>query len=101
MAECSGRSLDARYLCGLGMATQYRIKAAERVERLIGNEALLGQHHILRDATMTLAQNHAITPGPFWFGRSIPQDVVVKYAHDLDERHRRTHMAALATVQRP
>ena len=100
MAERAGRGLDAGNLCGLGMAAEDRIAAAERVERLVGNETLFGQHDIERDAAMALAQDHAIAARPFRFVGAIAQDVVVEHAHDLDERHRRADMAALAAVQR-
>ena len=100
MAERAGRSLDAWNFCGFRMAAENGITAAERVERLVGNETFFGKHHILRDAAMTLAQNHAITSGPFRLVGAKAQHIVVEHAQDLDERHRGADMAALAAVQR-
>ncbi len=49
---------------------------------------------------MALAQDHAVAAGPFRLLRPVAQHVVVEHAHDLDERHRRADMAALAAVER-
>ena len=99
MAERAGRSLDARNLCRFGMTAEDRIAAAEGIERLVGNETLFGQHHVLRDAAVTLAQDHAIPARPLRLFGPVAQDVVVEHAHDFDERQRGTDVAAFAAVQ--
>ena len=100
MAERAGRRLDAGNFCRFRMAAENGIAAAEGVERLVGNEALFGEHDILRDAAVALAQDHAVAARPFRLVGAIAQHVVVEHAHDLDERHRGADMAALAAVQR-
>ena len=100
MAERTGRRLDARNFRRFRMSAEDRVAAAEGVERLVGNEALFGQHDILRDAAVALAQDHAVAARPFWLIGAKAQNVVVEHAHDFDERHRGADMAALAAVKR-
>ena len=67
MAERAGRRLDAGNFCRFWMAAENGIAAAEGVERLVGNETLFGEHDILGDTAMTLAQDHAVATWPFRF----------------------------------
>ena len=99
MAERTGRSLDAGNFRGFRMTAENRIAAAEGIERLERNEALVGEHHVQRDAAVALAQDHAVAAWPFRLVRPKAQHVVVEHAHDLDERHRGADMPALAALQ--
>ena len=65
--ECAGRSLDARNLAGLRMAAQDRFATTERIQRLDGKEALVGQDHVERDTAVALAQDHAVAVAPLRF----------------------------------
>ena len=82
------------------MAAEDGIAATEGVECLVGNEAFFRKHHVLRDAAVALAQDHAVAPRPFRVVRTIAQDIVVQHAHDFHERHRGADVAALAAMQR-
>ena len=100
VAESAGRSLNAGHLASFRMAAKDRVAAAERVECVEREETLVSQHDIERDAAMTLAQDHAVTVTPLRLRWPIAQDVIVKHAHNLDKRHRRADVAALATFKR-
>ena len=69
VTERAGRGLDAGNFRRFRMAAENGIAAAERVERLVGNETLFGEHDILGDAAVALAQDHAVAPRPFRLAR--------------------------------
>src|SRR5580704_17044395 len=83
------------------MPAKNGIPAAKGVQRFVWNKTLFGQHHVLRDTTVTLAEDHAVAPAPLRLIGAKAQNVVVQNAHDFDERHRRADVSALAAMQRP
>src|SRR5215469_15650884 len=83
VTKSTGGGFDAGNLYGLGMTAKDRIEATEAVERLERKETLIGEHHILGEASVTLAQDASVATFPLWILRPVLKDVVVKHAHDL------------------
>src|SRR6516225_10670903 len=100
MAEGTRRRLDAGNLGRFRMAAQDRIVAAKSVENIDREEAFVRQHHILCKTAVSLAQDASVASCPARIGRTEAQDVVVQYAHDLDQRQRRADVSAPPTLER-
>src|SRR5882724_9992584 len=60
MAERAGRGFDARHLSALRVPTENAVDTAEAVEVVCRDEAFVGEDCIVREATMSLAQNAAV-----------------------------------------
>src|SRR5579863_1777066 len=82
------------------MAAEDRRSAAEPVEFIEREKALVGQNRVEREASVPLAEDRTIAVGPLRLAGPVGQDVVVEHAHDLDKRERRSDVAAAAALER-
>src|SRR5260370_12790811 len=71
MAESAGRGFDARDLDRFRMAAEDRIEPAKSVEDFEREETFVGEHDILREAAVPLAQNAAVALRPGRLGRAV------------------------------
>ena len=73
---------------------------AKSVQFLDREKTLVRKHHVEGNASVALAQDHPIATDPLRLLGTKLQDVVIEYAQRLDQRHRRSDVAAFALVER-
>lgn len=94
MTQSPGRRLYPREFPHLRVTSQPRVGLAESRQLFYSNECLVRQNCVERQATMSLAQNQAITITPHRVRRIEAKEGVVQNAQDFNQRERRADMAS-------